>query len=379
MKTQLAQNFWREGLCWTIAVIIASISFTPDAGASSSLRLRTTPGSTSELRLSAELSEKDPQVQVYIQRFLTLGRVETEHALGRAQYYFPMIEPYLQEAHLPNALKYLPLVESTLLPEVTSPAGAAGMWQIMPNTADYFGLQITPSLDERRDPHRSTQAAVGLLAMLQEQFCDWRLTLAAYNCGPGRVRKAIRKAGARDYERLKGFLPLQTRNYISKFTAMAHVANHYEQYGLVPKYPSDLSGPTQVLPIEGPLNLIELAQLSGAPLKTLRKLNPSFLSNQLPPLKGRGRYLVYLPQEAVKSYFLSLTKGAIETAPLPALPGGEPSASLGPPFAAASSSLFNRFLVSGTGYQQPGLPAFPTRPKTLFSKYFIRRWPYALA
>nr|MBP9873125.1 lytic transglycosylase domain-containing protein [Haliscomenobacter sp.] len=251
--------------------------------------------------------------------------------------------------------------------------------QIMPNTADYFGLQITPSLDERRDPHRSTQAAVGLLAMLQEQFCDWRLTLAAYNCGPGRVRKAIRKAGARDYERLKGFLPLQTRNYISKFTAMAHVANHYEQYGLVPKYPSDLSGPTQVLPIEGPLNLIELAQLSGAPLKTLRKLNPSFLSNQLPPLKGRGRYLVYLPQEAVKSYFLSLTKGAIETAPLPALPGGEPSASLGPPFAAASSSLFNRFLVSGTGYQQPGLPAFPKRPKTLFSKYFIRRWPYAMA
>lgn len=379
MKTQLAQNFWREGLCWTIAVIIASISLTPDAGASSSLRLRTTPGSTSELQLSADLSEKDPQVQVYIQRFLTLGKVETEYALGRAQYYFPMIEPYLQEAHLPNALKYLPLVESTLLPEVTSPAGAAGIWQIMPNTAAFFGLQITPSLDERRDPHRSTQAAVSLLSMLHEQFCDWRLALAAYNCGPGRVRKAIRKSGIRDYDQLKAFLPLQTRNYISKFTAMAYVANHYEQHGLVPKYPSDLSGPTQGLSIQGALNLEELAQLSGAPLKTLRKLNPSFLSNQLPPLKDRGHYLVYLPQEAVKSYFLSLTKGDLEAMPQSAALGGDKFGYLGPPFAAASYNLFTRLSVSGTGYQQPDWPAFPTRPKTLFSKYFIRRWPYAMA
>ncbi|MBK7475096.1 MAG: lytic transglycosylase domain-containing protein [Haliscomenobacter sp.] len=372
MKTQLAQNFWREGLCWTIAVIIASISFSPDAGASSSLRLRMTPGSTSELLLSADLPDKDPQVQIYIQRFLTLGRVETEHALGRAQYYFPMIEPYLQEAHLPNALKYLPLVESTLLPGVTSPSGAAGIWQIMPSTADYFGLKITPALDERRDPHRSTQAAVSLLAMLHDQFCDWHLALAAYNCGPGRVRKAIRKAGTRNYDQLKAFLPLQTRNYISKFVAMAYVANHYDQYGLTPKYPADLSGPTQVLAIEGALNLEELAQQSGAPLKTLRKLNPSYLSNQLPPLKDQGRYLVYLPQEDVKNYYISLGKEE-------ALQQADHSQYLGPPLTAASLPTFTPPSVIGTGYHQPDLPASPKRPRTLFSKYFIRRWPNGLA
>ncbi len=379
MKTQLALNFWREGLCWTIAVIIASISFTPRAGASSSLRLRATFGSASEFRLSADLLKKDPQVQIYIERFLSLGRLETEHALGRAQYYFPIIEPYLQEAHLPNALKYLPLVESTLLPEVTSPAGAAGIWQIMPNTADYFGLQITPTVDERRDPHRSTQAAVGLLSMLYEQFCDWRLVLAAYNCGPGRVRKAIRKAGVRDYDELKAFLPLQTRNYISKFAAMAYVANHYDQHGLIPKFPADLAGTAQGISIEGPLNLEELAQHCGTSLGIIKKLNPSFISNGLPTLKENERYFVYLPQEAAKRYFVSLATGGVETALQDASPASEKAQYLAPIQASASLPPLSALSKSKPVYQQPGLPSFPKKEKALLSKYFIRRWPFATA
>jgi|GEM_PF-6759247 len=177
---------------------------------------------------------EDATVAYYIKEYTVLGKKETTAILERATRYFPVFETHLSQAGLPEGLKYMPMVESNLLKDVVSYAGAGGLWQFMPATARFYGLTVNETIDERTDPERATEAAVKFLSDLNRQFCDWRLVLAAYNCGPGKVRRLLRQAGSNDFKDIQDQLPGQTQKYILKFIAATYVANNYQDLGLDP-------------------------------------------------------------------------------------------------------------------------------------------------
>lgn len=214
---------------------------------------------------------------MYVERYLVVNRSETEEILGRAEVFFPDIEAALEEADLPDALKYVPVVESLLLPEAISRSGAGGLWQIMPSTGRYMGLRVDGRVDERLDPVLSGRAAIKLLQVLYTEFGDWSLALAAYNCGPGRVRRAIEKAQSREYVRLRLFLPVQTRSYLSKFVAMSHIFVHRQKYGLTAKSePSFQAMRLKEVPVDGYLDFQEVAVQLGISTEALQRINPHF-------------------------------------------------------------------------------------------------------
>ena len=178
-----------------------------------------------------------PQVKKSIARLLNSGRRETEKFLGKGVLYFPVFDQYLERYQLPEELRFLPVVESRLKPNATSAAGASGLWQFMPATARAYELNVNRKVDERLDPHKSTEAAVSLLADLYEEFGDWGLALAAYNCGPSRVKRAIRKTGCNNFWDIRKYLPRQTQQYIPAFLAAVYVCRNFELHNLEPRFP----------------------------------------------------------------------------------------------------------------------------------------------
>lgn len=358
------RNAGAWGLCWILVALIASIPNSMSARVDARLLIR--PGDDHGLSFPELVasSDADSDVRMYADRFLTLGRHETELILGRAEVYFPEIETSLEQAGLPNALKYLPMVESTLLPEVVSPAGAAGIWQLMPATARFFGLTVDAEVDERLDPRLAGKAATELLQMLHRDFDDWFLVLAAYNCGPGRVRKAIAKTGSRDYAVLKTALPRQTRNYISKFLAMAYVANTYAQHNLQPRKASVPATIREAVHMEESVDFTTLAKRLGIPAEELRRLNPAYRTAQLPE-RPEG-WMVFIPGHlAGKLKVVSADADAHAAAQ-----SGKMRRASG--WQIHSSALMGFSLFPKLGFQQDrthNRRAFGG----IFSKYFLRR------
>ena len=236
------------------------------------------------------------QVEQYIIEYLTNGRRETEKLLGRTTVYFPLFEHYLQEHQLPDELKYIPFIESRLQPDAKSAVGATGLWQFMPATARSYRLKTTDNLDERLDPHRSTQAAVALLAQLHKEFGDWGLALAAYNCGPGRVKKAIRKTGCDNFWDIQYLLPRQTQKYIPLFLAASYVVKHAHRYGIAALVPKHLPVDNYSVKVHQTVTFAEIAHLANLPIDVIRRLNPGYL-RQVVPANNEGRYVI-LPAQA---------------------------------------------------------------------------------
>lgn len=227
-------------------------------------------------------AQNTPQIKSLIRRFTVEGQHDSEDILGRAKIYFPIFEHYLRMYGLPETLKYLPIVESSLRPAVFSPVGAAGLWQFVPSTARLYGLTVNGQVDERLDPHRATEAAVRMLASLHQQFGDWALVLAAYNCGPGRVRKAMRSAGSSDFWALRAYLPTESQRYVPRFVAAAYLMNYHAAHGLSPDFPDYDLLDTRTFKISRSLHLGTVAREMGVSYRTLTKLNPSFLQGFIP-------------------------------------------------------------------------------------------------
>ncbi|PSR15109.1 MAG: hypothetical protein DA408_14915 [Bacteroidetes bacterium] len=240
------------------------------------------------------------QVKAMIRRYTVEGYRDSEDILGRSAMYFPIFEHYLRLYNLPEALKYLPIVESSLLPDAESPLGAAGLWQFIPSTARMYGLKVNGQVDERRDPHKATEAAVRMLASLYEQFGDWSLVLAAYNCGPGRVRKAIRAANSTKFQVLKAFLPMESQHYVPRFVAAAYLMNYYSAHGLTPDYPSQELLDTRTFRLGKSLHLGTAARQLGVSYRTMCRLNPSFLQGMI-PASEKGQY-VTVPTAAATAF-----------------------------------------------------------------------------
>ncbi len=206
-----------------------------------------------------------------------------EVGLGRAGAYLPMIRAELARAGLPEDLSYLPLIESAFSLKAYSRARAHGMWQFISSTGRHYGLEIGSLVDERRDPVRSTEAAVAYLSDLHDQFDDWYLALAAYNSGAGNVRRAVRRSGSTDFWVLRRYLPRETRNYVPAFIASVIVAKNPAQYGFTP--PQERPWIYDHIEVPDALDLQFLASNSGIPLDELRELNPA-IRRDLTPARG---------------------------------------------------------------------------------------------
>ncbi len=245
-------------------------------------------GSSVDVKYSAEVKKR-------IKQYTVKQRTMSEVLLGRSSIYFPVFEDIFREKGLPLDLKYLSVVESGLRPIATSRSGAAGLWQFMRPTGRMMGLKINRTIDERRDIEKSTEAAADYLLYLYERFDDWTLAIAAYNCGPGNLRKAIRKSGGkRNFWEIKKYLPKETREYVPKFIAISYVMNYYYEHDLVPNAPHENLINTSSAKVFEKINLRKLSKELGIELSVLKTLNPSYIRNFIPKSE-EGIYNLVLP------------------------------------------------------------------------------------
>lgn len=226
-----------------------------------------------------------------VRYFSTDLKDKIQRSLHRSTPYKSMIDQVLAERGLPSGLAWLPVIESAFVPTLTSRAGAHGLWQFMPETAREYGLRVDWWIDERADPVKSTRAAARYLEDLHGMFRDWPLALAAYNAGPGRVRRALQAHGASTFWELAdaAALPRETRGYVPTFYATLVLVNDPQHYGftLLPPARSEL----QTVEIDGPVSLHWIASVAGMEPDVLRQSNPSLRQGIVPP----GRHPVQLP------------------------------------------------------------------------------------
>ncbi|GAA4312102.1 lytic transglycosylase domain-containing protein [Nibribacter koreensis] len=226
--------------------------------------------------------EFNKHVRGLIDYFTIRNRKYTRRILEREQLYFPMFEKYLAKHNMPDELKYLAVVESALLPKAVSSAKAVGLWQFMAPTANDFKLVQNSYLDERMDPEKSTEAACKFLKSLHRMFGSWEMALAAYNCGPGNVRKAItRSGGKRTFWEIYPYLPKETRSYVPSFTAIVYAMNHAPDHNIKP---DSIRKPIAVdtLMLSQGVDLKLLAQQLNLPANQLVDLNPALRKPFLP-------------------------------------------------------------------------------------------------
>ena len=254
-------------------------------------------------------------VRRYILRYLYHSPKQVAGLLQKEQYYMPIFQDILSQYDLPYELAYLPVIESALNPNARSHMGAVGLWQFMPATGKKYGLEINSLVDERRDPIKSTHAAAKFMNALYDVFKDWNLVIAAYNCGPGNVNKAIYRAGGkRDFWSIYPFLPKETRAYLPLYIAAVYSMNFAAYHGIsakddplfvVDSIPADSVlfpelvnlttseiVPTDTIVTSHRIHLLQVAEILDVPLPLLRQLNPQYARDIVP---GNKEYAICLP------------------------------------------------------------------------------------
>lgn len=215
-------------------------------------------------------------VQKFIDRYTGRLRHSVSYMLGASNFYIPIFEEALEAYGLPLELKYLPVIESALNPKATSHTGAAGLWQFMVATGKQYGLEINSLIDERRDPIKSSYAAAHYLKDLYNIFGDWSLVIAAYNCGPENINKAIHRAdGQADYWKIYPYLPRETRGYVPAFIAANYVMNYYCEHNICPMR-TTLPAKTDTVVVSKDVHLKQIADVCGIDIEELRTLNPQY-------------------------------------------------------------------------------------------------------
>ena len=225
-------------------------------------------------------------VQKFIDRYSGRLRHSISYMLGASNFYMPIFEEALEMYQLPLELKYLPIIESALNPTAVSRVGAAGLWQFMIGTGKQYGLQVNSLVDERRDPVKSSYAAARYLKDLYRIFGDWNLVIAAYNCGPENINKAIRRSnGEKDYWRIYPYLPKETRGYVPAFIAANYIMTYYSQHNICPMS-TRLPSKTDTVMVDKNVHLEQIAEVVGINIDLLRSLNPMYRRDIIPGASG---------------------------------------------------------------------------------------------
>ena len=238
-------------------------------------------------------------VKGYINRYINPRYGTINRILGLSQYYFPIIEDALLREELPIELRALPIIESALQPTAVSPAGAVGLWQFMPSTGKSYGLEINSLVDERRDPVRATEAACRYLKDLYAIYNDWTLAIAAYNCGPGNVNKAIARSGGKTFWEIYDYLPRETRGYVPAFIGASYAYAYHRQHGIDPE-PAPVPLSVDTVRIDHLMHFQQIASTIDLPVETLRLLNPQYKLDIVPATTKA--YTLVLPQRNVSQY-----------------------------------------------------------------------------
>ena len=232
------------------------------------------------------------EINEYVQKNITFlsqdkGRKFFKRWIERSSRWFPMLKRIAKEEDMPEEIIHLSMIESALNPNAVSWAKAVGMWQFMQAAASDYGLKMTSWVDERRDPEKSTRAAMRYLKWLYNEFGDWHLALAAYNSGPnGPVRRGVARIqkDAPTFWDIREYLPKETKNYVPLFIATSIICLNQEQYGFTkddlvfePEYSYE------TYPIEGSISLKTLAKCLNEPVENLKNLNPELVGLTTPP------------------------------------------------------------------------------------------------
>ncbi|MBN1116215.1 MAG: LysM peptidoglycan-binding domain-containing protein [Bacteroidales bacterium] len=239
-------------------------------------------------------------VRRYIDVYTVKKRRQVEVMLGLSEHYFPIFDDIFDYYGVPNEMKYMSIIESALNPKAYSRARAVGLWQFMYGTGRIYGLEINSLVDERMDPIKSTHAAVKFISDLHDMYGDWLLALAAYNCGPGNVNKAIRRSGGKkNFWEIYYYLPRETRGHVPAFIAAIYTMNFYAEHDL---HPVEIEIPvtTDTIFVNHKLHLQQVSEVLGIPLKQIRDLNPQYRYDIVP---GQTKpYALRLPVEQTLSF-----------------------------------------------------------------------------
>ncbi len=240
-------------------------------------------------------------VKQYINLYVK-KRQMTSRILALSKLYFPLVEQILDRYKMPLELKYLAVVESALNPAACSRAGARGLWQFMYTTGKLYNLQVTSYIDERNDPVKSTIAACQYLKFLYDMFGDWQLAIAAYNCGPNEISKAIRRSGGKvNFWAIRPYLPKETEGYVPAFIAVNYVMNYATAHNIYPSIPNETYFDVDTVSVHHELTFSQISSYLKLPYDEVSYLNPCYKLGVI-PYSGEGCYTICLPISKVGTF-----------------------------------------------------------------------------
>jgi len=244
----------------------------------------------------------NPVVKRYLERYLKYGTARLSRMMAHGQYYFPMFEEHLDKYDMPLEIKYLAVVESALNPKARSYVGATGLWQFMYGTGKLYNLKVNSYVDDRNDPLKSTEAACQYMLKMYDVFEDWNLVLAAYNSGPGNVRKAIRRSGGKtSYWEIRPFLPRETSAYVPLFIAATYAMEYGHLYGIGPAEIPVYYMETDTVRITKQIHFKQIQDELEVDEALMEFLNPQYKYKIVPVVKGQD-YFLSLPKDAANHF-----------------------------------------------------------------------------
>ena len=244
-------------------------------------------------------------VRNYIEMYTVRRRDLVSYMLSLGDYYYPMFEEALDRYDLPLELKYLPVIESALNPTAVSRMGATGLWQFMLRTGQQYQLEINSLVDERRDPYKATEAAARFLSDLYQIYGDWNLVIAAYNCGPGNVNKAIaRSGGKKDYWGIYFNLPRETRGYVPAFIAANYVMNYHNEHNICRQEYSSEYAALDTVHVSNEVHFKQISEVLDIPIESLRRYNPQFKRDKIPG--NHKTYALVLPTKDMYAFVTNM-------------------------------------------------------------------------
>ncbi|MEI6678814.1 MAG: transglycosylase SLT domain-containing protein [Mariniphaga sp.] len=246
-------------------------------------------------------------VKKFINFYFNRRRGQVAIMMGLTNYYFPLFEEALARYDLPAELKYLPIIESALNPKIVSRAGASGLWQFMYGTGKMYGLEINSYIDERNDPIKATDAAARFLRDLYAIYGDWHIVIAAYNCGPGNINKAVRRSGGKqNYWEIYSKLPKETRGYIPIFIAANYVMNYGQEHNLFAVKPT-FKLATDTIVVSSYLNFEQISAILNMSVPEIRQLNPQY-KRDIIPAKSDKPFVLKLPLDKISPFIDNQTQ-----------------------------------------------------------------------